>query len=206
MNYNKDNTIILAICGKSATGKDTLAKWIVKNLTTSSLPAHLVISETTRPKRIKEQAGQSYKFISRSLFEKRINTGHYIEYSSFRGWYYGTPIDDINFGAVNIMVVNKQGLKNMLEYRRHFTIIPVYLEVPLNVRLRRSIERENKFRFEYLRRAIADWKTFLGIKKIINKYRYHLTFSTEDCNSWRQGIVVINYLKRILKPCLGNSQ
>lgn len=203
-NYNKDNTIILAICGKSASGKDTLAKWIAKNLASYSLPAHLIVSDTTRPKRVGEQQGTNYRFITKDAFEKRINTGHYIEYAKYRGWYYGTPIDDINFGSINIIVVNKQGLKNMLEYRRRFTIIPVYIQAPFWIRMRRSIDREGRFRLEYIRRSIVDFFSFLNIKKIINKYRNHIIFSKEDCNSWRQGIYIMRLLKRKFGAPVGN--
>lgn len=204
MNYNKDNTIILAICGKSASGKDTLAKWIVKNLSTSSLPAHLVISDTTRPKRINEQNGKQYRFISKDTFEKRINTGHYIEYAKYRGWYYGTPFDDINFGSINIMVINKRGLKNMAQYRNRFTIVPIYIQAPFYVRLRRSIDRENKFKIEYLRRGLIDFFSFLNINKIIDQYRYKIIFSKEDCNSWKQGVQVMRCLQRRLNMPVGN--
>lgn len=205
MNYNKDNTIILTICGKSASGKDTLAKWIAKNLSASSLPSHLVISDTTRPKRVGEQDGKHYRFISKDTFKNRINTGHYIEYTKYKNWYYGTPFDDIHFGAINIMVVNKKGLKNMYQYNQRFTIIPIYIQVPFSTRLKRSIDREQKIKIEYFRRGISDFISFLNINKIINQYCKKIIFGKDECTIWRQGVSIMHFLQHKVKLPVGNS-
>lgn len=183
---NKDNTIILAICGKGASGKDTLARNLFLFFS-GMFAVKQVILDTTRKPRINEKDGIDYNFLTKEEFKERINTGHYIEYTKFKGQYYGTPFTDIKFGAINIMIVNPRGLKTLKEFRDRFTIIPIYITIPLGERLKRFIKREGHFKLEYIRRIIVDFFNFLNIEKVLQSYcSIHLsTESTEKLiKSW----------------------
>lgn len=209
-NYNKDNTIIIALCGKSSTGKNTLANWLARELKRQEYDAHLVVSDTTRGKRIGEVDKIDYNFISKQNFLDRINHGYYIEYSEFRGWYYGTPVDGIKLGAINIVIVNPQGLRNMIDFQQRFTIVPIYLQASAYCRLQRSIDREKKFKIEFLRRMVVDNINFIAIKKLLYKFKYRLVLSKDDITPYRQGLAIERYLKYkyIIKNHVrvGNSQ
>lgn len=181
-NYNKDSTIILAICGKSASGKDSLAHWVEVMLDKFGVPVWRVISDTTRPPRENEEEGKDYRYISKKKFEENINHGHYIEYTKSRGWYYGTPMDNIHFGRINIMVVNPEGLKNLAEYQARFTIVPIYLEVPFSTRMKRSTNREDGFQIEYLRRALTDFWDFRNMNGLLKQFRYDIIIPKENMN------------------------
>lgn len=166
--------IIIAICGKSASGKDTLAK----TLSTSISPyysTNLLVSDTTRPRRLGERQNTDYHFISKKSFESNIEDNQYLEYSSFRGWYYGTNRDSICVDKVNIGVFNVDGLISFTHYILDYNIVPIYLDVDLETRLKRSYLRENKWKLEYFRRAFVDYRDFRDINKILNMYEYHLT-------------------------------
>ena len=54
--------IIVAICGPAASGKDTLARELFTYMKMENIPAHLLISDTTRPMRSKEENGIDYFF------------------------------------------------------------------------------------------------------------------------------------------------
>lgn len=167
--------IILAICGKSASGKDTLAK----SLSASISPyykTNLIISDTTRPKRSSEQNGVDYNFLSERTFLQNIQDGNYFEYTIFRKWYYGTNKNSIKDDAVNIGVFNVAGLKHMVYLQHWYNIVPIYLDLNLEERLKRSYKREKKFKFEFLRRALVDEKDFKDIRSLLSKYNYSLTF------------------------------
>jgi guanylate kinase len=168
INYSKP--VILAICGKSATGKDSLAKWLYKDLKDKYF-CNLIVSDTTRPIRQNEKNLYDYNFISEEKFKMKILDEEYLEYSEFRGWYYGTPKDEIHQG-INIGVFNAQGMENLLAYRRKYIIVPIYLETtnPI-IRLRRSHDRENKWKFQYFRRLFSDWKNFFHIFDILEKFK-----------------------------------
>lgn len=165
---------IYAICGKSAAGKDTFAMLLEDHYWNLTMPAKIIISDTTRPPRINEKDGIDYNFISRDQFLKNAEKNKYLEWSYFRGWHYGTNKNSIKEGMINIGVFNVDGLKKLHKYLDRYNIIPIYLKVNWFTRLKRSIKREHKFKLEYLRRMITDWKDFIGIKKILKTYPKYL--------------------------------
>ena len=189
--------IILAICGKSASGKDTLAK----SLSASISPyyrTNLIISDTTRPKRNGEQNGVDYNFLSERTFLQNIQDNKYFEYTVFRKWYYGTNRNSVSDDAVNIGVFNVAGLEHMIYLQYWYNIIPIYLDLNLEERLKRSYQRENKFKLEFLRRALVDEKDFKDIGVLLSKYNYSLTFPLSD-GGWTvsmEDIVVREWLTR----------
>lgn len=189
--------IILAICGKSASGKDTLAK----SLSASISPyyrTNLIISDTTRPKRNGEQNGVDYNFLSERTFLQNIQDNKYFEYTVFRKWYYGTNRNSVSNDAVNIGVFNVAGLEHMIYLQYWYNIIPIYLDLNLEERLKRSYQRENKFKLEFLRRALVDEKDFKDIGVLLSKYNYSLTFPLSD-GGWTvsmEDIVVREWLTR----------
>ncbi len=171
--------IILAICGKSASGKDTLAK----SLSASISPyykTNFIISDTTRPRRRNEQNGVDYNFLSEKTFLKNIQDNKYFGYTVFRKWYYGTNRNSVNNDAVNIGVFNVAGLERMIHLQHWYNIIPIYLDLNLEERLKRSYQREHKFKLEFLRRALVDERDFKDIRALLSKYNYSLTFPLDN--------------------------
>lgn len=150
--------IIIAICGKSATGKTSLAHQLEREFKKMGVTVHRIISDTTRPPREGEKDGVDYYFISELEFDRRCASYAYLEKTSFRGWHYGTNYHSLTLGkdSINIGIFNAKGVFSLIKYCRKFIIVPVYLEDPLSVRLRRSYQREGKWRLEYLRRAFVD--------------------------------------------------
>lgn len=172
--------IILAICGKSASGKDTLAKWLKSDLDGMNIPSRYIISDTTRPKRINEQNGIDYYFISRRDFYQNIVNKRYLEWTRFRNWLYGTYITEIHEDEINIGVFNARGLESLSKRQNRYDIIPIYLDDSLITRLQRSYQREQRWRLEYFRRAFADWREFKNINKTLNKFFDYLIIENEQ--------------------------
>jgi guanylate kinase len=112
-----------------------------------------MISATTRPPREGEKDGVDYYFINRQQFEDLINKKALVEFATFRGWYYGVPFSSVQSGYINIGVFNPQGLRTLQKYRYEYDIVPVYIEEKLSTRMRRSHDREGKWKIEFLRRA-----------------------------------------------------
>jgi guanylate kinase len=77
--------IIIAICGKSATGKDTLSRCLVSNLKHRGYAAQIIVSDTTRPPRENEVDGVDYNFLTNKQFYDKIDSCQYLEYSKFNG-------------------------------------------------------------------------------------------------------------------------
>lgn len=172
MKYNnvieyKSKPMIIAICGKSATGKDTLAKWLVSSLKLQGYPAQAIVSDTTRPSRKNETNGSDYNFLTKDAFYDKINSSEYLEYTSFNGWLYGISKDSISSTKINVGVFNPEGLEHLILYKKDYDIFCIYLECNVFKRLKRSYEREHAFKKEYLRRVYADYHSFKDIEKIL---------------------------------------
>ena len=174
-----EKQIIVAICGKSASGKDTLAKGLAKHNTLKNY-SHLIVSDTTRPPRDYEINDIDYHFITTNQFLSNIHHEKYLETTSFRGWYYGTNKKEICY-PINIGVFNPAGMLQLL-YNSNYIIIPVILKTGLITRLIRSYDREHKWKWEYIRRAWTDFKDFRYFEKTIREHSKEkpLVISTEN--------------------------
>lgn len=158
---NKKPTI-LAICGASSSGKDRLSIWLRDDLNHRGMPAHLIVSDTTRPMRKGEKQDVAYHFCSQEEF---FVLRRHLETSCFRNWYYGTPEDAIKDDCINIGIFNADGIAALLDFREQYEIIPILLEDLWWLRIWRSYGREGKWKLEYFRRAIADFFDFRKLEK-----------------------------------------
>lgn len=154
---------VIGICGKSAAGKDLTATRLVEEYKKIGIPAKKVISYTTRPPREGEVDGVDYHFVDLETFIEMQYDNKFIEHTEFRGWRYGTAINSFDDNCINICVLNPVGMTKLerfcpwtLQYECF------YLKVPLLVRFKRSIKREHTFKWEFIRRAFADWEDFSG--------------------------------------------
>ena len=103
--------MLLVICGKSATGKTTLKQYLVENYGYDS-----VITCTTREQRIGEVNGEDYDFVCLDEFNKMIDNEELIEYNFFvKGWY-GTKKENINLNTNQIIILEPNGVKELLKY------------------------------------------------------------------------------------------
>lgn len=137
-----------------------------------------VVSDTTRPRRKNEVEGVDYNFISKSEFLDGIENKEYIEWSSFNGWFYGTPKSSLN-KDISLGVFNLEGLAYMHRHS-NICVIPIYLNDSFPTRLKRSIKREGKFKFEYLRRGVVDAMDFAGFENYLKLYSRSINLSNMD--------------------------
>ena len=148
---------ILALFGKSASGKDSIQKWIVSNYPQLT---NKIVSCTTRPPRSGEQDGVDYFFLSDEEFAKKVLDGSMLEATSFREWFYGTALDQLNPEKINVGVFNITGVECILDDPR-LDVVPVWIHASDKTRLRRSLNREdNPDCKEICRRFLADEKDF----------------------------------------------
>ena len=148
---------ILALFGKSASGKDSIQKWIVSNYPQLT---NKIVSCTTRPPRSGEQDGVDYFFLSDEEFAKKVLDGSMLEATSFREWFYGTALDQLNPDKINVGVFNITGVECILDDPR-LDVVPVWIHASDRTRLRRSLDREdNPDCKEICRRFLADEKDF----------------------------------------------
>lgn len=154
---------IIALFGKSASGKDTIQNYMCKNYKDT----HKIISYTTRPPRINEVDGRDYFFINQNSFYEKILNNKILESTVFNNWFYGTSIDQFRYGKINIGVFNIRGVYNLLNRQdsilKNYEIIPIMVLCPDKTRLLRSLARDDSVCSEICRRFLTDEKDFLKI-------------------------------------------
>ena len=142
--------------GKSGSGKSTCVKYLVNTLEN----VHEVIKCTTRPPRNYEEDGRNYHFLSIPEFTEKVVDSSLIEVTSFRDWFYGTAIEDLDKDKINIGVLDPDGYEIMKDDPR-INLFPVYLYVPDKELLIRSLKREKDPDYEEIFRCfLADKKDF----------------------------------------------
>ncbi|NTW48630.1 MAG: guanylate kinase [Chlorobiales bacterium] len=80
---------LIVFSAPSGTGKSTIAKRILSEIPNLGFS----ISATTRAMRPGEADGREYYFLSKEIFEKKIQDNAFIEYENFFGNFYGTLKD-----------------------------------------------------------------------------------------------------------------
>lgn len=158
---------IYYIMGKSATGKDTVYKELLKRRP----DLKKIVPCTTRPIREGETDGVEYHFMTVEELEKNLRAGKVIElrtYQTVAGpWNYFT-MDDGQFDLLEtsryLMIGTLESYEKMRQYFGAQALVPIYIEVPDGIRLRRALEREdaqkNPNYREVCRRYLADEADF----------------------------------------------
>lgn len=170
---------IIAICGKSATGKDTLAKYLQSMLDHLGFKTNIIVSDTTRPCRVGERNGVEYNFLTDETFKTKINNHEYLEYAHFNSWLYGTNKQSILQDSVNIGVFNLNGINSLVKYNEDYQIICIYLECKWYRRLLRSIKREESIKYEFIRRLYVDYRDFQDVELMLKRFPYHYHYFTD---------------------------
>lgn len=152
-----DNKIkIVALFGKSGSGKDTIKKLLLNQMNNT----HNIISNTTRPQRDYEENGRDYFFIDVAEFTKKLLKGDILEATEFNNWFYGISKDSLDKDKINIGIFTPAGIDCLLE-NPNLNILPIYIQTNDKIRLIRQLNREENPNIgEIIRRYSADEKDF----------------------------------------------
>ena len=187
---------IYYLLGKSATGKDTLYKEILKRrpkLRTGTM-------YTTRPIREGEQDGVEYHFVDDKQLAELETDGKIVElraYNTVHGiWKYFTVDDgqiDLEQGDY-LLIGTLETYEKIREYYGAEHLVPIYIEVEDGERLARALERERrqavpKYK-EMCRRFLADEEDFCeeNLKRLGIDKRYRNT-DMETCLNEITGVM-----------------
>ncbi len=158
---------LFVIMGKSATGKDSLYKRLLKQ----NLELKEIVSYTTRPIREGETEGKEYHFVTEQQMEELREQERIVEcrkYDTVRGpWYYFTADDgqiDFESGDSYVLISTLAGYGKLKRFYGKENIVPVYIEVEDFERLERAVRRERRQKSpcvaEVCRRFLADEEDF----------------------------------------------
>lgn len=170
---------ILILCGKAASGKDTLKRYIVEALELSGIEFNNVVNTTTRLPREGEVDGVNYHFCSAEEMTKKILNDEMAEAVLFNDWVYGTENKALSEDKLNVGIFNLEGIEALRQNPNH-NIFAVYLDVEDSVRLIRYLNRENMTKEkinEMFRRYKADEIDFADVDDLVD---YKLTIEDNE--------------------------
>ena len=158
---------IFIVMGKSATGKDTIYKKLLK---LDELHLKTAVMYTTRPIRKSEEEGVEYHFVDEATLFELQKQNKIIEHRSYEtihgAWHYFTVNDgQINLEEIDyLMIGTLETFAQIREYYGKEKVVPIYIEVEDGARLLRAIRREKKQEqpkyAEMCRRYLADEDDF----------------------------------------------
>lgn len=127
---------MIVLAGASASGKTEVAKLLAKKYNITK-----VITTTTRNKRIGEEDGKDYFFVSKDKFQEKIKNNDFVEYTTFNGNFYGSTKDQI--ASNKCVVIDPAGLKSYIALNDK-KIVTFFLEANEDVRYKRMLLRGDK--------------------------------------------------------------
>ncbi len=105
---------LFILSGPSGAGKGTICKALL-----AETDLELSVSMTTRNPRTGETEGESYYFVSKDEFLRKIDASGFLEYAEVYGNFYGTPkqpvIDKLSAGTDVILEIDMQGALKVKE-------------------------------------------------------------------------------------------
>lgn len=112
-----DKGLLIVISGPSGAGKGTICKKLLQEMENLKVS----ISATTRSPRVGEVEGESYYFIDKEEFLRKIDNEEFLEYAKVYGNYYGTlkneVLKEIEDGKNIILEIDIQGA---LEVKKNY--------------------------------------------------------------------------------------
>ena len=116
---------IFVVSGPSGSGKSTLIREVRQKVPDLGYS----VSHTSRAPRGKEKNGVEYHFVSRENFQKRIDSGEFVEWAEVYQDLYGTSVaslrSQITAGRDVIMDIDVQGARNIKDHFKDAILIYV---------------------------------------------------------------------------------
>jgi guanylate kinase len=182
---------LIALCGKSAVGKDTILNEVVGDDDKSEF-FHKIVSVTTRPKRKTEVDGVDYYFVD----DSDIPNLRLLELEHFNGWAYGTMQAELEEDRINLGIFTPRGIAQ-LAATGLVELTVVIIESDADIRLSRSLLRSfGEQVLEMCRRNIADAEDFSP--KVLNKMREEypkvVTIKNNNSDDFKNAVTLIRSL------------
>ena len=151
--------MLVILSGVSGAGKDTIKKELLKRMEdVVTLP-----SFTSRERRLIEEEGVQYHFITKEAFEEKIKKGDFYEYDVHHGNYYGTSRELLNEkieqGKIIVKDIEVNGTENLIKLLgRDTRIVTIFLKVGKEELKKRLFERGDNAQDIELRLSRLDYE------------------------------------------------
>lgn len=182
---------LIALCGKSAVGKDTILNEVIGDENKNEL-FHKIVSVTTRPKRKTEVDGVDYYFVD----DSDIPNLRLLELEHFNGWAYGTMQAELEEDKINLGIFTPRGIAQ-LAATGLVELTVVIVESDADIRLSRSLLRSfGEQVLEMCRRNIADAEDFSPkiLDKMREEYPKVVTIKNNNSDDFKNAVTLIRSL------------
>ena len=167
---------MVCICGKAASGKDTILKNVLEEYSDIFCRN---LSTTTRSSRKGEVQGIDYDFITEQEMMNKLMNGDMLEVVEFNGNFYGTALDTLSKEKINISIYNPGGIELLLE-NTQINLLIFYIECDDKIRVLRYINREPNFDLQkFCDRMLIDEKEFNPLIEEIKDYEIFTKFNND---------------------------
>lgn len=166
--------MLMIITGKSASGKDTIKKELVKK------DYEPVLSLTTRQPREGEKYGLDYIYTVNEYFESLLEQDKLYESRKAGNIYYGTLKSDLDMVKHNpeknyIMIKDLEGAEDIIDYIGQKNVFVAYIDVSDDIRKKRASIRNDFSEEKWNERVESDNKQFTheNIDKVVDVIFYN---------------------------------
>lgn len=176
--------MVLILCGKSGSGKDTILKEFVRR------GYEPIVSTTSRPMRDGEVDGVDYYYTTKERFEEMIKSDSMVEYRKYNTlvngvpdvWYYGLAKRDLDKNKSYVVVLDIDGTEGFARYYGWSSCMVFYIDVPDDIREQRAMKRGSFDKTEWDRRVAADNADFsaLAMSSVVD-YSVKNTGTLDEC-------------------------
>jgi guanylate kinase len=156
---------LFIITSPSGGGKGTLIREVLRSVPKVGYS----VSFTTRSRRVGEEHGKHYYFVSREEFEKKVTEGEFLEWANVHGNLYGTSRaqveSELNLGRDIILEIDVQGAESVKKITPEAIgvfILPPSFEVLRERLTARQTESKGdlQMRLRNSKREVSRWKEF----------------------------------------------
>ncbi len=163
---NKKGKLVI-MSAPSGAGKSTICDQVIRD----SNSLKFSVSYTTRAVRGDEKDGVDYFFITADAFEKKIETGFWLEWAKVHDNYYGTSIDYINENLNNgfsiLLDIDVEGAIQILE--KYPESVTIFIMPPDMTELRERLIKRGTDSIDTIDKRIKNAETEIA-KKDLYKY------------------------------------
>lgn len=187
--------MVIIISAPSGSGKSTLVNGLLAQVS----DIRFSVSYTTRARRGAEQAGESYHYISREEFERRIGAGEFLEYAEVFGNYYGTHRSYVDAAAHSgcdlLLDIDVQGAAQVME--KLPDAVSVFILAPSREVLEQRLRKRSEDSEDTIQRRLREASQEV---RFAEKYSYVLI--NDDVEESVQNLVAIVRAERVRRERL----
>lgn len=146
--------LIVVVSSPSGAGRTT----IVRRVLPQDETIRYSTSVTTRPKRLGEEEGKDYFFVSEKEFMQMVERGEFVEWAEVHGFMYATPrapvVEVIQQGGIMILDIDVQGTMRVKE--EFPDCVTVFIAPPSLESLEKRLRNRGTDSEELIRQKLQD--------------------------------------------------